>query len=229
MATQIDKALDSKKGQQRIRSKASAIARAKVKAAEDKLRAKLKKARSSAKPVVRDLVSIGLDPVLTGAAGATALDVACKFAPLPLDGARGDLIKAGAAIAVGYLARGHIKTPYLQNAAIGAAIVNANRLAMRVVNRAQAGQLSSLFTDHSDMDLAGLAGLAAVPKIRPVGIRFEGGHVEPGFVDQSGQLFDRNKRLIIERHDEDREALDGIEEDEEVAAFEAPEYDALDV
>lgn len=232
MATAIQKALNSKAGQAAIRGKSAAAARRAGEKVKAEMMRKLRAAKSRAKPAAKDLMSIAINPVATGAVGALGLDMAARFSPVPLQGARGDVGKAVIAIAAGYFGKPYIKSEYFQSACLGAAIVNAHRFATRVVMRAQNGTLPGIFAVANDADLAGLD--AMVEAVRPVAITFESGHVEAGFIDSAGNLFDSQRRPIpvaqspaLEGIDTEHEAFSQVDDDDASGAVE--EEDFMDV
>lgn len=150
------KTLSSAKAQSAIRARAAGIARSKIEAVKKEFKGRIAQARTRALPVAKDLMSMAINPVATGAAGALLFDMAAKPIPL-LNGARGDVMKSVAAIGIGYFGRKYLRHPYLQSALMGAAIVNAHRFATRILNRGAAGVLSGLFVDGTDVDLSGYA------------------------------------------------------------------------
>lgn len=185
-------ALASKAAQTAIRGKAGALVRAKTEQLKQEFKAKMARAKTAAKRDGRDILQMAVDPVLTGAGGAFALDLAFKplsgIGPLK-NGAAADVVKAAGAIGAGFYGRKLIKHPYFLHAMVGAAIVNTHRLATRVANRVQGGTLAGMFTDElGDMDLA------ATRDTIPVPVRLSDGRVVTARMDKAGNFFDMQGR-----------------------------------
>lgn len=195
--------LKSKAVQTAIRSAQSKTA-ARLKAQAADAMQKLKnKVKTAANTHGRDIISMTVDPIATGAAGAFALDMALKpLASRITDSARGDVIKTAIAVGAAYAGSKYVKSPYVRHAAVGAAIVNMHRLATRVVNRASAGTLKGLFTEDGAGDLAGwpaegtLGNAAAMGGRVAVDLHLTDGSVVPGYADRSGNLYDGAGRYI---------------------------------
>jgi len=177
-------------------AKARAAATKKIKAVTSDLKAKFK--AQAARKATRDAVGFALDPVLTGAGGAYAVDKLMAFLPDAVGGgARGDVIKGAGAILLGYFGQRFVRNEYVRSASIGTAIVNMHRLMTRVETRVSAGTLNGLFRETHDMDLAGLgASRRGLPNARPVLLQLSNGQQIPGLQDTAGNLFDQRGALL---------------------------------
>lgn len=147
----IAKALSSPAAQASIRARAASRARAQIKEAASKMRARFQRAAPALR---KDLVESYVLPAGVGAVGALALDMVTpkKFGV----GAKGDLLKGVVAIGAGVLGRKFVRSPYLHHAAVGAATISLYKLLTRVTNRTSAGTLAGILDASSDNDLAGL-------------------------------------------------------------------------
>ncbi len=154
MATQAQKALSLPAVQSAIKSRASALARTRIKDEVGKAKDKFKKMA----PMIRkDFIESHAVPVGVGAVAAVGFDVLLnKVGGAKIGGgARGDIVKTVIAVGAGYGLRKVVKTPYVAHAAVGVGTVNLYKLLSRIGNRAAAGTLSGLLSESHDMDLAG--------------------------------------------------------------------------
>jgi hypothetical protein len=223
--TSTAKALASPAAQAAIRGKASALLRKKAGELQAKFKGKL---RAAASKHGKDLIGMTLDPILTGAGGAFALDMALKpFGDVWPDTAKGDVAKAALSIGLGYVGSKYVRSPYLRHATIGAATINVHRLMTRVANRVQAGNISGIFSDDDAGDLNGWAdrrgrgrgdiGLGDTESRRrriAVDLHLADGRVQRGFADRAGNLFDAGGRFIpVQPTPSPEMALGGVRED----------------
>lgn len=159
MATAVKKALSLPAVQSAIKARASSMATKRVKEEVSKARAKF---RAAAPMIRKDVIEAQLIPAGVGAVGAVGFDlVFSKLGTRVAGGARGDVIKAAAAIGAGFGLSKITKNPHVQHAALGAATVNVYKLLTRIGQRTAAGTLAGLMSESHDMDLAGYPELMA--------------------------------------------------------------------
>lgn len=206
MASAVKSALSSPKAQSAIRARATSLAKVKVAEATKQIREKFKR---NVPALSKDIVQSFVIPGVAGTAGAIGVDIVMdRFQPLA--GAKGDIAKIMAGITVGTVGRKLLKNqPYVHQAALGVVIVNAYKLATRLMNRTTSGVgLKGLLDDGSNMDLAGFPSSSDQGQLEAVNILLTDGSYTTGYQDAGGNLFDENGGLIV--GDDDASGVNGI-------------------
>lgn len=186
MATAVSKALASKSAQASIKARANNMAKSKIAEAAKALRQKF---RDKAPALRKDFIEAYAVPAVAGVVGAHALDFTVGAMPWA-QGAKGDLLKGGAAIAIGVFGKRFVKSPYLQAAAVGGATVNLYKLTSRLFNRTATGTLNGLFGNDGDADL-NLSGLvdSNSGRLTAVQLTDPSGATALGYMDNAGNVF----------------------------------------
>lgn len=191
----LRKSLSSPGTQRAIAAKAKKIASEKIAAARERF-------RKAAPALKKDVLEAFIIPTGYGVAGAMAGDfVLDRFQVL--GGAKGDISKILAALAIGTAGRKYLKgVRGVHEAAIGMLIVNTYKLGTRLVNRGTAGvPLSGLLDDNSNADLTGYWGnttvLNGLGRLDAVNLQLADGSVVPGYQDDAGNLYDEEGALIV--------------------------------
>ena len=129
--------------------------------------------RSAAPAIKRDVVDGLLIPGAIGTAGAIGADVLLdRFAIF--GGAKGDIAKLGAGLLLGVANQQTLRNRHVHTGVQGIVIVNAYKVATRLMNRAVSGKgLAGFIDDNSNSDLAGYLG--NVGSYEPVAISFADG------------------------------------------------------
>lgn len=151
--------------------------------------------RSAAPAIKRDVVDGLLIPGAIGTAGAIGADVLLdRFAIF--GGAKGDIAKLGAGLLLGVANQQTLRNRHVHTGVQGIVIVNAYKVATRLMNRAVSGKgLAGFIDDNSNSDLAGYLG--NVGSYEPVAISFADGTSITGWRDGLGNLYDGNGALIV--------------------------------
>lgn len=148
-------------------------------------------------------------PVGAGAAGAIGADMLLDRFRL-FGGAKGDVAKLVAGLAIGFANQQTLRSADLQNAANGIVVINAYKFGTRLLNRGVSGKgLAGLMADDSNSDLAGFwngdaAGYEAVA------IEFTDGSAALGYRDAYGNVYDQQGALLAF---DDEQELQGLPAD----------------
>lgn len=182
--------------QRAIAARAANLAKKKIGQAKAEIRERFKRAAPALR---KDVLEAFVIPGGAGVAGAIGVDfVLDRFQPL--SGAKGDIAKILAGVAVGTAGRKFLRNaPLVHHAALGVVVVNTYKLVTRLVNRAVAGRgLSGLLDDGDNADLAGYWGNTThLNGLDPVAITLSDGRVISGGQDSNGNVYDESGALLV--------------------------------